>query len=70
MKRKQGMLGYKRTRTSYLYIKNNQNLGCAPPNNATADDEVYIFSTSPKDGIYESGTEVTLYCMNGSVVSG
>ncbi|VDO61191.1 unnamed protein product [Heligmosomoides polygyrus] len=44
--------------------------GCTAPGNTTADHDRYVFTTSPKDGLYESGTEVALFCKSGPVVGG
>ncbi|VDP15452.1 unnamed protein product [Heligmosomoides polygyrus] len=48
----------------------NSPSACTPPSNTTANHDRYVFSTPLKDGLYESGTEVALFCKSGPVVCG
>ncbi|VDO61187.1 unnamed protein product [Heligmosomoides polygyrus] len=44
--------------------------GCTPPNSTTAKYALPTFTTAAKNGTYESGTLVNLFCETGPVIDG
>ncbi|VDP24346.1 unnamed protein product [Heligmosomoides polygyrus] len=44
--------------------------GCAPPNSTTVEYALPSFTTAAKNGTYESGTLVNLFCETGPVIDG